>query len=94
MNRDYSPLRVHGGVTPIAITFMFACYYAADPESYLGTAHWNSEAGRGTRLWLFREQLIGPDNKATSRGIAWVNYICHTPLPVEKWVIPERSDAA
>lgn len=76
-------------VSPLTIKIMLACYYAADPADHVGDT-WESQAGRGIRDWLERRELIGPDNKATERGKAWVDYICETPLPEMAWVRPER----
>jgi hypothetical protein len=69
---------------------MLACYYAANPAEHVGDS-WDSQAGRCVRIWLERQDLIGPDNKATERGKAWVEYICDTPLPEMTWVRPERG---
>lgn len=76
---------------PIHINFMMACYTSPNPEEELGEAHWGSEGGQSARAWLKKEGLIGDDNRATARGAAWIGFICATPLPEMKWILPERA---
>lgn len=78
-------------LAPIHITFMMACHCSPQPEQELGSDHWNSTAGRETRQWLLDEALIDSDNRSTSRGVAWIEVICQTPLPVQQWVKPEAA---
>jgi hypothetical protein len=77
---------------PIRITFMISCYVNPDPESTLGSTHWNSQAGFETRRWLKENNLIDEDNKATERGKAWIEMFCSTPLPIAKWVHPNEGE--
>jgi hypothetical protein len=78
-------------LAPITIIYMLACYTSPKPEEEVGgPSVWNSEAGRETRNWLRDNGLVGEDWRATEKGIAWVQFICETPLPVSKWVLPEE----
>jgi hypothetical protein len=78
-------------LAPIHINFMLVCYFSAEPEQALGKYHWDSMAGREARLWLHKNELIDSYNRSTERGRAWVDFICETPLPEAKWVMPERT---
>ncbi len=80
------------GVSPLAIRIMLACYYAANPVDDVTHRTWNSEAGTKIRDWLRENELVDEDYTVTERGKAWVNYICATPLPRKRWVMPERED--
>jgi len=79
-------------MAPIHIKFMIACYTTSEPMEQLGERHWNSTAGLAIREWLFENELIDTHNRATEKGVAWVKFICSTPLPVSKWMLPPRSD--
>jgi hypothetical protein len=79
------------GGAPIVINFMLACYCGPNPESAVGEVQWNSPSGIQTRDWLKASFLIDESNRATARGRAWIQFICHTPLPVSKWVLPDRE---
>jgi hypothetical protein len=72
---------------PIKISFMLACYVSPEPSRYV-LGEWDSEAGIETRRWLQENGLIDENHRATPRGEAWVQFICDTPLPVSKWVMP------
>lgn len=72
---------------PIKISFMLACYVSPEPHRYVLGA-WDSEAGIETRQWLRDNGLIDESDRATDKGEAWVQFICDTPLPVAKWVMP------
>jgi hypothetical protein len=78
-------------VPPIYVEFMLACYTSPNPAADVGETTWNSEAGREVRSWLLENELVDGNFKSTSKGAAWVGYICRTPLPVESWVLPPRS---
>ena len=75
-------------LAPIYINFMLACYTRSDPEVDLGTAHWNSPAGKETRNWLIYNGLVNEKYEATDRGKAWIKFICDTPLPEQAWLNP------
>lgn len=78
----------HEGVAPIVINFMLTCYFSPDPKSELGESHWDSPAGVEVRTWLVENELVSGNCRATSRGEAWVKFICETPLPIQQWVRP------
>lgn len=84
-------LRMTGRVAPSTINLMLACYYSPDPKEEIGPS-WSSESGKISRAWLQNEGLIDGNNEATERGKAWVEYICHTPVPIQQWVLPKRSE--
>jgi len=77
--------------SPLCIQIMFACYVAADPKEYFSGQGWNSQPGHEARQWLNENGLINEDLTATDRGVAWVKFICSTPLPQQTWVLPERN---
>lgn len=79
-------------VPPITISFMLNCHFSTNPEEALGENHWNSPAGKETRAWLKVYGLIDENNRSTNRGAAWVNMMCQTPLPIEKWVDPRDEN--
>lgn len=96
---DLGPVGTNGGFynnqrAPILIDFMLACYTRPEPCEALGEAHWDSPAGRQTRLWLRENDLIDDNYRPTERGAAWVRFICDTPLPVAVWTLPERRTEA
>lgn len=74
------------GVAPIVIEFMFACYVSTNPAAHVGEHRWDSKSGMETRVWLRDRELIDNEDRSTSRGDAWVEFICETPLPEHKWV--------
>ncbi len=76
-------------LAPIHIKFMIACYTSPEPMAQLSERHWNSTAGVNVREWLLQQGLIDEHNKATERGEAWVEFICKTPLPEKKWILPD-----
>lgn len=80
-------------VPPFTIEMMIACYCSPEPDAFLGSSRWNSPAAIKTLAWLKENSLVTPDNRATARGEAWMLHICNTPLPVSKWVLPEREGA-
>lgn len=80
-------------MAPIVIKFMLACYCTPEPGEHVGVNHWNSDAGRETRNWLFENDLIDANFRATPRGEAWVKFICATPLPESVWMLPQREAA-
>jgi hypothetical protein len=77
-------------LAPIYINFMLNCHFSADPRETITADHWDSKAGHEVRVWLRAEGLIDDENRSTERGRAWVEFICQTPLPEAKWVMPER----
>ncbi len=77
-------------VSPLMIKIMLVCYAFAEPSD-MGT-EWHSPAGVECRKWLLEQNLIGPTQRATKRGEAWVKFICSTPLPVHKWILPDREN--
>lgn len=79
-------------MAPIYITFMLACHTSADPEAHLRSEHWGSSVGLEVRAWLLAQGLIDEHNCSTDRGKKWVGFICATPLPEQKWILPERND--
>jgi hypothetical protein len=85
-------LRMTDRVSPLTIRLMLSCYYSPNPEIEIGNSIWNSQSGEGSREWLMKEGLINEQSKATERGKAWVEYICHTPLPIQQWILPRRSE--
>ncbi len=79
--------------SPMLIRIMLACYYSPDPENEIGLGSWTSEVGQSVREWLMARELIDDSYRATDRGKAWVEFICETPLPEAKWILPERAAA-
>jgi hypothetical protein len=81
-----------GGVSPLAINIMLACYVYPDPAKEVGQT-WFSHAGSEIRAWLIENDLIqdGDMFRATERGKAWVEFICATPVPVAQWRLPQRD---
>jgi hypothetical protein len=75
--------------SPFLIRMMLSCYYSPTPQEEMGDS-WLTPAGQQCLEWLRSEALIDDDNKATGRGMAWVDYICNTPLPEQRWVLPQR----
>ena len=73
----------------IHINFMIACAATRDPQSFVGEPVWNSNAGFEVRGWLKDNGLVNDDYVATDKGLAWVEFIRATPLPIMKWVKPE-----
>lgn len=73
-------------VAPIVIEFMFACYVSTNPAAHVGEHQWSSTSGRQTHAWLRDRELIDNEDRSTSRGDAWIEFICETPLPEHKWV--------
>lgn len=75
--------------SPLTINIMLACHVSPEPEGVVGERVWHSEASKIVRAWLLAEGLIsmhGLHYRSTERGEAWVESICTTPLPVQKWV--------
>lgn len=78
-------------VSPLIISIMLACYCSIEPKSHVG-ALWDSPEGRGAIDWLMSQELIDENARPTSKGKAWVHYICATPLPRMTWVMPPRDE--
>lgn len=78
-------------VSPLTIKLMFACYCSPDPATWFGDA-WGSPAAITARNWLVLEGLVAENHVATDRGTAWVEFICATPIPIQRWVLPEREN--
>lgn len=66
---------------PVTISVMLACYYSPDPMTAVGFTFWHSKAGTNARAWLFENDLITEDHRATKRGMAWIERLLDTPLP-------------
>lgn len=80
-------------VSPIHIEFMLACYVTPAPGERIGRDEWESGAGHQVRKWLAEQQLIDSRDRATPKGEAWVKFICATPLPEQRWVLPARDSS-
>lgn len=78
--------------SPLQIIIMLTCYYSPEPASEVGVERWHSKAADDIREQLRKDGLIDDFNAVTERGRAWVEYICRTPLPVQSWILPERTD--
>ena len=78
-------------VSPLTIEFMLQCYCSNNPAANLGEHRWNSDAGKEVRAWLYAQGLVHVDERPTDRGKAWVHFICSTPLPQKKWIMPDRD---
>lgn len=74
--------------SPLTVRIMLACYYSTKPQEEVGLVVWSSDAGQRALGWLEGEGLI-EDGRSTSRGDAWVDLICATPLPEQAWVHPD-----
>lgn len=83
-------------MTPLQLTMMLHYYAIAEPYSANDWQHANSRAVNEQRQILINDDLIEADEtsgsgfRATDRGIAFVEALCATPLPVKKWVMPDR----
>lgn len=81
-------------MTPLQIVMMLHYYAIAEPYAYRDPCHANSEAVRKQRDRLVSFELIEPDPnsrsgyRATERGVAYVEALERTPLPIKKWVMP------
>lgn len=80
-------------LTPLTIEIMLQCYCSPNPTANISERIWNSPAAKETREWLLSERLIDLEDRATDRGRAWVDFICSTPLPEMKWVMPAARSA-
>jgi hypothetical protein len=80
-------------VSPLTVNFMLAFFCSPNPKDELGERYWSGGAGAEAREWLHENDLITDpdDGRATSRGEAWVKFICETPLPEQTWVLPPRN---
>lgn len=77
---------------PSVIEVMLKCYYMAYPEfaptpAIDSALHWLCNAG----LIIFKDSYWG----TTKKGSAWVDMICHTPLPQkrEEWFDPRTNES-
>jgi hypothetical protein len=69
---------------------MLACYVSPEPDAIMGKI-WSSPACVDAQRWLQDQQLIDADGRSTSKGDAWVSFICGVPLPEAEWVLPEDA---
>lgn len=76
--------------SPFAITIMFECYACANPGANMRLEQWNSPAAEEVRSLLLNKGLIDDELRVTPRGVAWVKFICATPLPEQTWILPDR----
>ena len=76
---------------PMKISFIFAICGSTNARGFVGEQNWNSESGKKTLDWLKTNSLIDRKFKATQRGKAWFRYICDTPLPKHRWILPTRK---
>lgn len=79
-------------VSPLVIEIMIECATCSEPGSNIPDRMWNSEGAAHARDELRENGLIDDANAATERGRAWVDFICKTPLPVQTWVLPSRTE--
>ena len=71
-------------MTPLAIEIMIECYRCPKPGANIPAQIWNSAAAQSERKNLVALDLIDSDNlRATKLGMAWVEKICATPIPVD-----------
>lgn len=80
---------------PLKIVMMLHYYAIAAPYAEYDPAHRESQAVAHFRDELIRDGLIEADPAspsgytATERGRVWVDMICDTPLPIQKWSPPD-----
>lgn len=80
------------GVSPLMIIIMLECYQTSKPGANIPHQIWDSEAAKCARALLASHDLIdAATDQSTDRGDAWVEFICQTPLPVRRWVLPATS---
>ena len=83
-----------GRMAPIKLQFLIACQVYACPSSSLGHEYWDSPAGRATRSWLLKEDLVDTASQITDRGRVFLDAIRSLPLPVSKtvWSMPDQAE--
>lgn len=71
-------------MTPLAVEIMLECYCCVEPGANIPDRIWNSSAGKRERQRLVDLDLIHDDTlRATKLGLAFVEKICATPIPVD-----------
>lgn len=84
-------------MTPLQLTMMLHYYAIAEPYALRQPEHAGSAAVRDQRHELVMLELLRPvcgnasGYEVTDKGRAFVDALKSTPLPVCKWIIPERA---
>jgi hypothetical protein len=75
-------------VAPITIEIMIACHVSPNPANHIGLERWDAPAAVNALNYLIGADLVDEQLSSTKRGRAWIEMLCGTPLPIEKWVDP------
>jgi hypothetical protein len=73
-------------MSPLALKVLVECCVSGKPGTNMMFEQWNSDPAREIRQQFYRDGITNSDDTATDRGLAWLEIICSTPMPVQKWV--------
>ena len=85
-------------MTPLQIKMMLHHYCSPEPYACREPVHASSPAVTEQRHALCEYELLEAavsesGFRVTPRGNAYVEALCSMPIPVAKWVIPDREEA-
>jgi hypothetical protein len=77
-------------VSPLHIIIALEYAVSGEPGTNVPSNIWGSPAARDVKQRLIDDEMI-QDGEPTERLMAWVEFICETPLPVKTWVRPDST---
>lgn len=77
-------------ITPNDLDVLIHCYVSPEVHPRI-----HAPAVKDTIRWFLQEDIIEAGDKlnvytTTDKGVAWLKEILEVPMPVKRWVIPER----
>lgn len=77
-------------LSPLHIRIAIEFATSGAPGANIPSNIWNSPAADGVKNWLVEQELVR-DGEPTEKLHAWIEFICETPLPVQKWLRPHDT---